>query len=166
MSNPKPDRREAVLHIYLKPPIDLRHPVDPDRCNFQLLIPGWKKNIGLKFPQRVATSENDRVPIYSLWPEWGPCKGAIGKMDLSKSKAETLKRALECAYIEPWIKSCIFKCIFLLNSLFLLFFVLLLLWEGWSGVSDGRNQNPANVTDVDNSTRQRFFCPHIFSLCS
>jgi hypothetical protein len=36
-------------------------------CQHQSLLHCWKDICGLKLPRRVATSENDRLRIYSPW---------------------------------------------------------------------------------------------------
>jgi hypothetical protein len=70
--------REAALHIFVKqiPPTDSWHQVDSDRCNFHPLMPALtlvsllERSLVLETAIcRVATSENDRLHIYSLWKE-------------------------------------------------------------------------------------------------
>ncbi len=66
--------REAALHLFVNqiPPTDSWHQVDSVRCHFHAFMPALtlvsllEKYLVLKLPCRVATSENDRLHIYSL----------------------------------------------------------------------------------------------------
>ncbi len=113
-------------------------------------------------PDSLSSSETGVNPEIRSWKkhlsERARRQKAIGGIYFTnKWRSETLQPGLEWDNLGPRLKRGIFECISSLNGL--------VFGVRWSGVFWKRESRPTKWHQCCLSTRQPFFCLHIYSLC-